>query len=96
VDATTERSAIDFEQRELVLRADFDLLDDDNCARVSLRFMHGLASPEPGDVVYLIDELGRGCPGTVDRIDGHYLVICPDWSAFTGGQLPSSVTSRPA
>ena len=91
-----ERKAVDFEQREVVLRADFDLLDEDRCIRVSMRFLHGRAAPEVGDLVYLLDGRGRGCTGTVDRIDGHYLVICPDWSAFTGGQLPSSVTSRPA
>ena len=86
------RRAFDFEKRELVLRADFDLLDDDNCAHVSLRFMHeGPKPPSAGDVVYLIDDRGRGCPGTVDRIEGHYAVVCPDWSAFTGGQLPSRV-----
>jgi hypothetical protein len=95
VDATTEPTAIDFEKRELVLRADFDLLDDDHCAHVSLRFMHGPAPPEPGDTVYLIDDRGRGCPGTVDRIEGHYVIVCPDWHSFTGGQLPSSLT-RPA
>jgi hypothetical protein len=88
-----DRSATDFETRELVLRADFDLLDGDNCARVSLRFMHGPDPPAAGDVVYLLDERGRGCPGTVDRIDGHYAVVCPDWSDFTGGRLPSSVSA---
>jgi hypothetical protein len=87
-----KRGAIDFEKRELVLRADFDLLDDDNCARVSLRFMHGPSPPAPGDIVYLMDDRGRGCPGRVDRIDGHYAIVCPDWSAFTGGRLPSSVS----
>ena len=84
--------ATDFEKRELVLRTDFDLLDDDRCAWVSLRFMHGPGPPAPGDVVYLIDTRGRGCAGVVDRIDGHYACVRPDWSTFTGGQLPSSVS----
>jgi hypothetical protein len=83
--------SIDFETRELVLRADFDLLDDDNCLWVSLRFMHELRAPQAGDIVYLLDARGRGCTGVVDRIEGHYACVCPQWDSFTGGQLPSGV-----
>ena len=83
---------VDFEQRELVLRADFDLLDEQRCAWVSLRFMRGPAPPDPGDLVYLLDGRGRGCAGVVDRIEGHYACVRPDWSTFTGGQMPSSVS----
>ena len=83
--------AIDFETREVVLRADFDLLDDDNCLWVSLRFMHAPRAPQKGELVYLLDALGRGCTGVVDRIEGHYACVCPQWDTFTGGQLPSGV-----
>jgi hypothetical protein len=90
-------SRVDFPQREIVLRADFDLLDDERCAWVSLRFMHtrghGPDPPQAGDVVYLLDDRGRGCAGFVDRVDGHYACVRPDWSTFTGGQLPSSVSN---
>ena len=81
----------DFETRELVLRVDFDLLDDDRQSWVSLRFIHEARRPAPGEVVYLLDSRGRGCMGTVDRIEGHYACVRPDWSTFTGGPLPSSV-----
>ena len=80
----------DFETRELVLRADFDLLDDDRCSWVSLRFVSHLRAPDEGDVVYLIDSLGRGCVGRVERVEGHYACVRPDWSTFTG-PLPSGV-----
>ena len=90
--ATMDRR-IDFEQREMVLRADFDLLDDDCCVWVSLRFVRGLAPPEPGHLVYLLDGRGRGCAGIVDRVEGHYACVRPDWSSFTGGPLPSGVSS---
>jgi hypothetical protein len=89
--ATMERKAVDFERREVVLRADFDLLDEDRCIRVSMRFIHGRDAPRPGDLVYLLDGRGRGCTGTVDRVDGHYARVCPDWSTFTGGPLPSGL-----
>ena len=81
---------IDYETRELVLRADFDLLDDDKCSWVSLRFVSNLRAPSEGDLVYLIDSRGRGCVGTVERIEGHYACVRPDWSTFTG-PLPSGV-----
>ena len=87
----TKAQAIDFQQRELVLRADFDLLDDDSCSWVSLRFVSQLRAPAEGDVVYLIDSLGRGCVGTVEKVEGHYACVRPDWSTFTG-PLPSGVT----
>ena len=82
------RQVIDFETRELVLRADFDLLDEDQCSWVSLRFVSSLRAPSEGDIVYLIDSLGRGCVGTVERVESHYACVRPDWSTFTG-DLPS-------
>ena len=82
---------VDFQTRELVLRADFDLLDDEKFSWVSLRFIHEPRRPAPGEIVYLIDSRGRGCMGTVERIEGHYACVRPDWSTFTGGPLPSAV-----
>jgi hypothetical protein len=84
---------IDFRTRELVLRADFDLLDDDGCSWISLRFVQGLRAPEEGETVYLLDGRGRGCVGKVKHVEGHYACVKPDWSTFTGGQLPSTVSS---
>ena len=83
--------AIDYETRELVLRADFDLLDDDGCSWISLRFVQSLRAPEEGETVYLLDGRGRGCVGKVTQVEGHYACVSPDWSTFTGGRLPSSV-----
>ena len=88
-----KETAPDFTTREIVLRADFDLLDDDRCVWVSTRFMRDPRAPEAGDVVYLIDSRGRGCVGTVERVDGHYACVRPDWATFTGGTLPSAVVS---
>ncbi len=84
---------IDFRTRELVLRADFDLLDDDGCSWISLRFVQNLRAPEEGETVYLLDGNGRGCVGKVERVEGHYACVRPDWSTFTGGPLPSAVSS---
>jgi hypothetical protein len=75
--------------REYVLRADFDLLHDDGCSWVSSRFMRGPRRPEAGEVVYLLDDNGSGCVGTVERVEGWYLCVRPDWSTWTGRQQPS-------
>ena len=86
---TRGNTSIDFETRELVLRADFDLLEDDGCTWISLRFVQNLRRPGAGDTVYLLDGNGRGCVGKVERVEGHYACIRPDWSTWTGGPLPS-------
>jgi hypothetical protein len=75
-------------EREVVLKVDFDLLRDDGCAWISARFHRGPQLPEPGGVVYLMDSSGRGCVGTVEDRDGWYVCVRPDWSTWTGGELP--------
>ena len=77
----------------MVLRADFDLLDENGCSWISLRFVQGLRAPEEGETVYLLDGRGRGCVGKVQHVEGHYACVKPDWSTFAGGQLPSAVSS---
>jgi hypothetical protein len=80
--------------REYVLRVDFDLLDDDGCSWVSSRFMRGPRRPEAGEVVYLLDPNGSGCVGRVQRVEGWYLCVRPDWDTWTGGPPPgASATS---
>ena len=79
--------------REYVLRADFDLLEEDGCAWVSSRFMRGPRRPKVDEVVYLLDANGSGCVGKVVRVEGWYLCVKPDWSTWTGGQTPSGQTS---
>jgi hypothetical protein len=80
-------------EREVVLKVDFDLLHDDGCAWVSARFHRGPQLPGPGDVVYLMDHERRGCVGRVEDRDGWYLCIRPDWSTWTGGELPEAARS---
>jgi hypothetical protein len=77
--------------REYVLRVDFDLLEDDGCTWVSSRFMRGPRRPETGEVVYLLDAKGNGCVGRVERVEGWYLCVRPDWSTWAGERPPSQV-----
>ena len=79
--------------REVVLRVDFELLDDDGCSWISMRFQRrsSVAPPQAGDLVYLLDAGGCGCVGHVQQVDGWYVCVRPDWSTWTGGPLPSVV-----
>jgi hypothetical protein len=82
--------------REVVLRVDFELLDDDGCSWISMRFRRhpAPAGPEPGDVVYLLDGNGRGCVGRVEQVEGWYVCVRPDWSTWTGGSMPPTAAQR--
>ena len=80
--------------REFVLRVDFDLLDDDGCSWVSSRFTRGPRHPQPGEDVYLLDPDGRGCVGTVERVEGWYVCVRPDWDTWTGERSGPSARPR--
>jgi hypothetical protein len=77
--------------REVVLRVDFELLDDDGCSWISMRFQRSssVAPPRADDLVYLLDPNGSGCVGRVQQVDGWYVCVRPDWSTWTGGSMPS-------
>ncbi len=75
---------LDFSEREVVLRADFEQLDEQQCVWTSLRFMlQGPRHPHEGEWVYLIDNLGRGCLGQIESISGWSAKVRPDWSSWT-------------
>jgi hypothetical protein len=86
----TDDHELDFREREIVLRADFDSLDDDRCVWVSLRFiMQGPRAPREGEWVYLLDKRGDGCLGKVEAINGWEACVRPDWETWAGrGQPP--------
>ena len=71
-----------FEEREIVLRADFADLDGE-CVWVSLRFMRGPRPPTEGELVYLLDRRGRGCLGEVQSVHGWVARVRPDWETWT-------------
>ena len=77
-------------RREFVLRADFELLDSDGCAWISQRFVRDPRPPRSGELVYLLDYQGDGCVGTVERVEGWYACVRPDWTTWTGASVPFS------
>ena len=90
------RRVTDFRNHQVVLRADFDLLDDDGRARISMRFQRGPGTPEVGDLVYLLDGSGRGCVGTVEDVDGWYVYVRPDPSTWVGSAPPRRLYNAPS
>jgi len=65
------REKLDFSEREVVLRASLDELDEDRCVWTPVRFiMKGPRQPRVGELVFLIDRGGRGCLGEVVAING--------------------------
>lgn len=78
---------LEFEDREIVLRAEFTELDDGDCLEASLRFlMDGPRMPRAGEWVYLLDGAGNGCLGQIDSINGWMARVKPDWESWTGEQ----------
>src|SRR3954454_19995282 len=94
-DRPSDRLAEALVDREFVLRADFELLDNDGCTSISMRFLRGPRPPQPGEVVYLLDYDGHGCVGIVERIDGWYACVRPDWSTWTGDSAPPTAAPTP-
>lgn len=86
---TGEDRELQFREREIVLRADFGELDDEQCLDLSVRFiMQGPRAPRPGEWVYLLDERGCGCLGCVESVDGWIARVRPDWESWSGGEKP--------
>ena len=78
------RLDLPYDEREVVLRADFDDLDDGDCCWISMRFMGGPRHPAEGDRVYLLDRKGHGCMADVLQVVGWSARVQPDWSTWTG------------
>jgi hypothetical protein len=86
---TGESRELQFREREIVLRADFGLLDDDQCLDLSVRFIRqGPRAPRAGEWVYLLDDRGCGCLGRVESLGGWIARVRPDWTSWSGDEKP--------
>jgi hypothetical protein len=81
---------LNFDDREVVLRADLSLLDERDCVWTPLRFlMKGPRAPQPGERVLLVDISGTGtCLGAVISVAGWQACVCPDWETWSGTAMP--------
>jgi hypothetical protein len=88
--------ALDFDEREVALRADLADRDGDDCIWASTRFlMDGPRSPRPGEPVMLVDVEGGSCIGRVVSVAGWKACIRPDWRTWRGTTDPP-LRRRPA
>jgi hypothetical protein len=85
-----------YQEREVVVRVDFDDLDDDGCVTTSLRFLHGPRRPVAGETVYLLDRMGHGCMAEVVEVLGWSARIRPDWDSWLGDGNPLPEAARAA
>ena len=77
---------LNFNDREVVLRADLSNLDELDCVWTPIRFiMGGPRSPRPGERVLLVDTGGAGsCLGRVVTVAGWEACVRPDWDTWCG------------
>jgi hypothetical protein len=82
---------LDFNEREVVLRADLSTLDELECVWTSVRFiMNGPRAPQPGERVLLVDTSGTGsCLGRVVSTAGWEVCVRPDWETWSGSAMPA-------
>ena len=94
-ESEAEKRSLDFSEREVVLRADFDQLDEESCVWTSMRFMlKGPRHPRQGEWVFLLDSRGRGCMGRIEELNGWTAKVRPDWDSWVpAGELPPGATS---
>jgi hypothetical protein len=77
---------LDFSDREVVLRADLNRLDERGCVWTPVRFlMAGPRAPQPGEQVVLVDVGGAGtCLGTVVEMSGWEACVRPQRDTWSG------------
>ena len=77
---------LNFNDREVVLRADLSALDELDCVWTPTRFlMGGPRTPMPGERVVLVDVNGAGtCLGRVVSVTGWEACVRPDWETWSG------------
>jgi hypothetical protein len=82
---------LNFNDREVVLRADLKLLDDGGFVWTPVRFLlSGPRAPKPGEQVLLVDTGGAGtCLGSVVSVAGWEACVRPEWATWSGTGMPS-------
>ena len=81
---------LNFNDREVVLRADLSGLDERDCVWTPTRFlMNGPRMPVAGERVVLVDVNGAGtCLGRVVSVTGWEACVRPDWETWSGAEMP--------
>jgi hypothetical protein len=81
-------------QRQLLLWADFNSLDEDCFVTTSLRFAETADRPVRGELVRLYDDEGNEVMGVVERVDGVVVHIRPEIETWTTANISLSPFTR--
>ena len=85
----------DFDSREVVLRVDFDAVEDDNLLKVPVRFEEGgPRPPRGGEWIYLLDGRGGGCVGRCSSVRDGVARVRLVWDTWTGAERPRPRPAR--
>jgi hypothetical protein len=77
-----------FDEREVVLRADFGEVDDGGVLSVPLRQDGPLRPPHRGEFVYLLDGAGNGCVAFCAKVRDGMARVMPVLDTWTGRTAP--------
>ena len=77
----------EFEEREIVMRADFDAIDERDILTVPLRD-EGPRPPQRGEFVYLLDGAGNGCVALCAKVRDGIARMMPVRETWTGRNAP--------
>jgi hypothetical protein len=77
-------TVLPFDEREIVLRADFGRIEEGNLLSVPVRFDNGPRPPRRGEFVYLLDGTGTGCVAYVAKVRDGVARTMPVEDTWTG------------
>jgi hypothetical protein len=80
-----------FDEREIVLRADFDRIEEGGVLSVPVRFDGGPRPPQRGEFVYLLDGTANGCVGYVAKVRDGVARVLPVLETWTGPSHPPAL-----
>jgi hypothetical protein len=77
-----------FDEREVVLRADFSSVEEGDIVSVPIRHAFGPRPPKKGEAVYLLDGKGNGCVALCGRLRQRVARMMLVTDTWTGPDAP--------
>jgi len=77
-----------FDEREIVLRADFSRVEEGDVLSVPIRHAGGPRPPQRGEAVYLLDRNGNGCVALCGRLRERVARMMLVTDTWTGPDAP--------
>jgi hypothetical protein len=80
--------AFPFDEREIVLRADFSRVEEGDVLSVPIHRDFGPRAPNRGEAVYLLDGNGNGCVALCGKLRDGVARMLLVWDTWTGPDQP--------